>query len=186
MVRGVGTDDFTRPTPCEAWTLEQLLAHMIGQQDGFTAALTDGDAPASAYQPVPFTQDVWAASVDRLLAAFAEADMAAEVIEIEFSPKPLPVPVLVGAQLLDAAVHAWDVARSLGCDYTPSEEVVAAVAEIARPITDDERRAAAGFFGPAVQPSRGETWPAVLAHLGRDHAWQPRAAARQVTARPAG
>ena len=173
VVRTVAASDLERPTPCEGWTLGDLLAHMLGQQDGFAAAVTDGDAPRSAYESVPFTQEAWRSSVERLLLAFAAADLDAEVIEIEFSPRPLPLRVLVGAQLLDAAVHAWDVARSLGRDYTPPDAVVAAVAEVARPIVDDERRATAGFFGPTVGGVSADldSWSDVLAHLGRDADW---------------
>jgi hypothetical protein len=30
--------DLGRPTPCEAWTLAELLAHMTAQHNGFAAA----------------------------------------------------------------------------------------------------------------------------------------------------
>lgn len=172
VVRAVTDADLARPTPCEGWSVADLLAHMIGQQEGFASAVSDGDAPRSAYAPVAYTPDAWRGSVERLLRAFDAADLAAEVIEIEFSPRPLPVDVLLGAQLLDAAVHGWDVARSLGRDHTPSDAVVAAVAEVARPIADDDRRAAAGFFGPAVGGIPDLTmWDGILAHLGRDPSW---------------
>ena len=55
LIRRVTDDDLTRPTPCAAWTLADLLAHMVGQHVGFAAAARDGDAPRSAYAPVPFT-----------------------------------------------------------------------------------------------------------------------------------
>ena len=167
--------DLSRATPCEGWTVADLLAHMIGQQDGWAAAVADGDAPPSAYAPVPFTQEAWRASADRLLHAFDGADLAATVVVRELTPRPLPAPVVIGAQLLDTAVHGWDLARALGRDHTPPEPVVAAVAAVAGPIPDDESRVTQGFFARAVGdgPADLSTWPGVLAHLGRDPGWQP-------------
>src|SRR5690606_28912714 len=89
-VRTVTDADLSRATPCEGWTVADLLAHMIGQQDGWAAAVTDGDAPPSAYAPVPFTQAAWRASADRLLHAFDGADLAATVVVRELTPRPLP------------------------------------------------------------------------------------------------
>lgn len=174
-VRTVTDADLSRATPCEGWTVADLLAHMIGQQDGWAAAVTDGDAPPSAYAPVPFTQAAWRASADRLLHAFDGADLAATVVVRALTPRPLPAPVVIGAQLLDTAVHGWDLARALGRDHTPPEPVVAAVAAVAGPIPDDESRVTQGFFARAVGdgPADLSTWPGVLAHLGRDPGWQP-------------
>src|SRR5690606_42148564 len=95
-VRTVTDADLSRATPCEGWTVADLLAHMIGQQDGWAAAVTDGDAPPSAYAPVPFTQAAWRASADRLLHAFDGADLAATVVVRELTPRPLPAPVVIG------------------------------------------------------------------------------------------
>jgi uncharacterized protein (TIGR03086 family) len=173
VVRGVAEPDLQRPTPCAAWTLGELLAHMVGQHVGFAAAVRDGDAPPSAYAPTAFTPQAWDDSVANLLDAFAAADLDATVVEIELAPTPLPVSRLVAAQFLDTVVHTWDVARSLDLPFEPSGEVADLVARIADGIPDDERRLGAGAaFAPARTASDG-TWQHALARLGRDPSWQP-------------
>ena len=75
--------DLRQPTPCRGWDLAALLGHMAGQNAGFAAAVQGGDADRSAYEPPPITPQTllttWAASVDRVRAAFARADPQAEV-----------------------------------------------------------------------------------------------------------
>ncbi len=169
FVDRITASDLTRATPCADWDLGQLLAHMIGQHRGFAAATRDGTAPVSAYAPVRFTLAEWHRSVDELLAAFDAADLAESVIEVELHPtKPLPMPVIIGAQLLDTAVHTWDVARSVDRTFTPDDELAEAVLKIAEPIPDDELREAPGAAFAHSLPATGSPWERALALLGRD------------------
>jgi uncharacterized protein (TIGR03086 family) len=172
LVARVAEVDLARATPCVGWDLRHLLEHMVGQHVGFATVVHHGAAEASAYRPLPFTAASWATSVADLAAAFAAADLTAEVVEIELHPtRPLPVAVLVQAQLLDTVVHTWDVAAALGEAYEPDGDVVEAVRRIAAPIPDDDRRDQPGAaFARAV--AAGTTpWERTLALLGRDPAW---------------
>jgi len=180
VVAEVTDADLGRPTPCAGWDLSDLLAHLVGQNLGFAACARDGDAPPSAYAPVPFTHEAWLASADELVEAFAGLDLARTVVEVELAPVPLPARVVVGAQLLDSAVHAWDVARALGRDHVPEDAVVAAVLEVALPIPDDERRERPGSAFARAVPDEAEAdgegatdWRRVLRLLGRDPGWGP-------------
>jgi uncharacterized protein (TIGR03086 family) len=170
----VTEEDLGRPTPCAGWNLADLLAHMIGQNLGFAAAVRDGTAPVEVYAPCPFTRQRWERSVSTLVDAFAHADLGGGVVLIEIAPSPLPVTFAVGAQLLDTVVHTWDVARALGTSYVPSPELAAEVARVAAVVPDDGRRL---LPGAAFAPARGEggsDWEQTLARLGRDP--QPRPA----------
>lgn len=171
-VARVGADELGRATPCAAWDLRQLLEHMVGQHVGFATVVRDGAAGPEAYHPLPFTPAAWDQSVEELTTAFAAADLAAQVVEVELHPtRPLPIGVLVHAQFLDTVVHTWDVAAALGETYTPDPDVVDAVLRIAAPIPDDERREQPGAaFAHAVAVT-GSPWERTLALLGRDPAW---------------
>ncbi|MFT3852277.1 MAG: TIGR03086 family metal-binding protein [Ilumatobacteraceae bacterium] len=171
-VARVTDDDLGRPTPCSAWNLGQLLDHMVSQHLGFAAVVRDGAAEPDAYRPVPFTLAAWQASVDSLLDAFAGADLQARVVEVELHPTlPLPIGVLVGAQLLDTVVHTWDIAATLGDTYEPDPQTADVVLRIAEPIPDDDSRDRPGAaFAHALAP--GPTpWARTLALLGRDVGW---------------
>jgi uncharacterized protein (TIGR03086 family) len=166
--------DLRRPTPCADWDLGQLLDHMVGQHAGFATVVRDGAADADAYRPQPFTAASWRRSVEDLLAAFAGADLTAEVVEVELHPtRPLPIAVLVQAQLLDTVVHTWDVAAALGERFDPGPDVAAAVEAIAAPIPDDARRDAPGAAFAHAVPTGDAIWDRTLGLLGRDPDWRP-------------
>jgi uncharacterized protein (TIGR03086 family) len=158
--------DMSRPTPCAGWSLADLLAHMVGQHRGFAAAVRAGDAPAAAFRPVPYDALAWQDSVRELRDAFAAAELTATAVIVELTPTPLPVQQIVAAQLIDTVVHTWDVAQSVGLDFTPPTELVTATAAIAAAIPD---RA----FGPGravaerLPADAGDTWQRTLAVVGR-------------------
>ncbi len=165
-VEEIGPSDLTRPTPCDGWSLADLLAHMIGQHRGFAMAVRGGEAPAEAYAPVRFQPDDWRASVDELVAAFAVADLDRPVVEVELAPVPLPARRVLAAQLIDTVVHTWDIARSLGSDFVPPDELIGVCAEIAAAIPDSAYGAGAAFARRL--PITGDRWAATLALVGRD------------------
>jgi uncharacterized protein (TIGR03086 family) len=167
-VDAIDASDLTKPTPCDRWTLADLLAHMIGQHDGFALAVRAGSAPEATYAPVPFSPERWSSSVATILAAFDGAGIDDTAVLIEIAPTPLPLSLVVGAQLLDTIVHTWDVARSLGRWYEPPDELATAVVELATLVPEDPDRSGSGLpFGPS-RPAVGSPWQRALARLGRD------------------
>lgn len=170
----VGPADLTRPTPCDGWTVADLLAHSIGQQHGFAEAVRTGDAPAEAYRPVPWSRAAWRESVDDLLDAFGGADASGDAHQVELRPgQRIPVRIIVGAQLLDSGVHAWDLAAALGRSYRPSSAIVDVVVAGARRIPDGETRSAGGPFARALRVGADDPWIEALHLVGRDENWTP-------------
>ncbi|MDQ6659282.1 MAG: TIGR03086 family metal-binding protein [Actinomycetota bacterium] len=165
----INETDLGRPTPCVGWNLGRLLSHMVGQHLGFAAAIRDGDAPKSAYLPVRFSRQSWRDSADELIAAFAGADLRGAVLQVELHRKrQLPVTVVIGAQLLDTVVHTWDIARSLGEDFTPSKKLVRPVLRMAEQIPDTGNRDAPGAAFEHALLAADTPWHQTLALLGRN------------------
>ena len=172
VVQHVTDGDLERPTPCAGWTVADLLAHEVRQHLGFAAAVRDGDAPESAYVPVPFSSETWRDSVEAILSAFAGADPDAPVIERELATVPLPLRVVVDAQLLDVGAHTWDLAKGLGHDFTPPDHLAADFLRMAQAIPD--RAYGEGLpFQERLEPE-GTDWEQALRLLGRDPGWSPR------------
>jgi uncharacterized protein (TIGR03086 family) len=162
--------DLRLPTPCGDWDLAALLAHMIGQNAGFALAVERGDADESAYEPPPIAPRTlpatWAASADRVRAAFARADPDAQVNLSELGRK-VTVAQALRMQLLDSAVHAWDVATALGLAYQPSAETAALVLGSAREIAARPGGVPGVFAAPRAEAGR-DPWSDALRLLGRD------------------
>ena len=162
--------DLRLPTPCGEWDLAALLGHMIGQNAGFAATVEQGDAALAAYEPPPVAPQTlaatWTASADRLGAAFAQADPEAKVNLAELG-RQVTVAQALRMQLLDSAVHAWDVAAALGLSYQPSAETVTLVLGFAREIAVRTGGTPGVFAAP--RPEAGlDPWADALRLLGRD------------------
>jgi len=144
IIAGVGPGDLARSTPCAGWDLQALLTHMIGQNDGFAAAVTTGDAPRSAYSRAAVTASdlasEWHRSADRLLAAFAHAHADDEVLLIEINPgSTFPVAAALGMHMLDIVIHTWDVASSVVDEPLRRQPEPAVHEPLQRPLGQVER-----------------------------------------------
>jgi uncharacterized protein (TIGR03086 family) len=172
LIAKVRPEDLGRPTPCEGWDLGMLVAHMIGQNQGFAEALDAGDAPLSAFEPRPVGGGLfraWRASVDRLVAAVAAVSDDRQVRLIEISDEMrFPASVAIGFQLLDTVIHGWDVASGLGQDFRPDGELVTVTLQLARRVPGGEARGRPGAaFAPERAPASDDDWVTALALLGR-------------------
>jgi uncharacterized protein (TIGR03086 family) len=175
LVRGLTPEQLDRPSPCAGWDLRALLAHMIGQNHGFAAAVRGpGGAPVTAFAPRAVADDsvaaAWEESAALVASAFAEAPGERPVLLVEISEERcVPVSMALGFHLLDTVVHAWDVATSLRRPYRPEDDLVEVVSGIAAAVpTGPAREAPGAAFAPTLEaPADADPWTATLALLGR-------------------
>ena len=174
VVAKISAEDLGRPTPCAAWDLGALLAHMAGQHYGFAAAAAGQGGDLAVWRPVPLGDDFvrgYAAAADAVLDAFAQdgvLDRPFEVPEIS-TERAFPGRVAIGFHLVDYVVHGWDVATSIGADWDLPDDVVAATLPLARAVPGGSARELPGAaFAPAL-PVAGDATPMqeILALLGR-------------------
>ncbi|WP_238782767.1 TIGR03086 family metal-binding protein [Streptomyces monomycini] len=169
-------------TPCAAWNLGELVAHMTGQNLGFAAAARGQVTSAADFAPRPAGDAPGAEFADsarRVVAAFAEPG----VLQRRFALPELGPDVTVrarrgiGFHFVDTVVHAWDVARSLGTPVTFPAEILTPALEIARTVPGGAAREEPdAAFGPVRETPAAGTGavPAlgrILALLGRSPAW---------------
>ncbi|MFD0887050.1 maleylpyruvate isomerase family mycothiol-dependent enzyme [Streptosporangium algeriense] len=75
VVAEVTLDDLGRPTPCEGWTVADLLAHMTVRHHGFAAAARGTGADLEVWKVRPLGDDavpLYTRAAEDVLAAFAE------------------------------------------------------------------------------------------------------------------
>lgn len=173
-VKGVGDAQWDLPTPCDQWTVTQVLQHAAGDQLAYHAAITGGDGPAEnpfAPSGAPLADPLAhvAAATEAAAAAWAGIDDAAAVA-VPVPPNTLDAVTGVGACALDAAVHAWDIAKATGQPQPISEAAAAAILAAAKRIVEPLR--AWGAYAPALEPQDGDdAAAALLRYLGRDPEW---------------
>jgi uncharacterized protein (TIGR03086 family) len=169
--------DLARATPCEAWTLAELLVHMTAQHNGFAAAATGDGADLVRWQtgaPAADPVGEYATAAARVIAAFGTPGVLDRDFTLpESSPQlRFPAEQAIGFHLVDYVVHGWDVARTLGLRYDLEPALLAAALPVARSVPDGQNRRRPGAsFAPRVTVTRGSMLDHIVAQLGRRPSW---------------
>jgi uncharacterized protein (TIGR03086 family) len=178
IVSHVTTGDLGQPTPCAAWNLGELLAHMTVQHYGFAAAARGNGADPVVWQtPAPGSDPVaaYAEAVDVVLAAFAEDGVTERQFALpEISAeRTFPGKQAIGFHLVDYVVHSWDVARSIGLPVSLDASVLAIALKIAEAVPAGPARLRPGAaFAPVIEPPEGaDRLDRILMLLGRSPSW---------------
>jgi uncharacterized protein (TIGR03086 family) len=182
VVRQVQVTDLARPTPCEGWTLADLLGHMTVQHHGFAAAARGEGADLKHWEFVPAGADAvqqYLAASEEVLAAYAELDdglgIPFDLPEFKIDPPRFPARVAIGFHFIDYVVHAWDVAATLGIPFELRPELEEDAVRITLAVPNGDNRTADGSaFVPALDiPDDASALDKVLLYLGRTPDWRP-------------
>src|SRR3954447_19623635 len=134
------TSDLTLPTPCSAWNLGDLLAHMEDSLEALGEAAELGRVKVSE---VADPQDA-GRTIDRLVQR-ACATRAAWLHRLTSAPISVgdlalgrDTLAMVGA--LEIAVHGWDVAQAVGHDRRIPEDLAARLYPVATVVVTPRER----------------------------------------------
>ena len=170
--------DLGRPTPCGAWTLRELLDHMITQHYGFAAASSGQGGDPRIWLTVHPDDPIadYDAAARHVIAAFARPGTLERSFELpEISPTAFPAAQAISFHFVDYVVHGWDVARALDVPFELGPDLAEAALVVARRVPDGENRLGEkAAFRPSVpSPPDGAALDQVLAALGRSPGWRP-------------
>ena len=179
LVNAVRDDQLGDPTPCPKYTLGDLLQHVRGLAEAFTAAGRK-EQPSGGSQPPPqgdasLLSADWRGEITDWLGRLVDAwsDPAAWEGTAWIAGFEAPASAVGLTAANELVVHGWDVARASGqgillddAALSPSREFVAMMSG---PGSDEARGDA---FGPAVPiPDGASALDEVVAGNGRDPAW---------------
>jgi uncharacterized protein (TIGR03086 family) len=178
LVFGVTPADLAKPTPCEGWSVRDLLAHMTVQHDGFAAAAAGDGADLAHWQPREAGADPaeeYATAAGRVLAAFAaDGALGRKFALPEISPVlRFPAAQAISFHFVDYVVHGWDLARSLGRDFELAPATLEVALVVARAVPDGQaRRRGLMPFAPGVPAAaQAPLLDQIVARLGRRPQW---------------
>ncbi|MGI5154442.1 TIGR03086 family metal-binding protein [Microbispora sp. CA-102843] len=170
-VAGVGGEAWDAATPCEKWSVTQVLQHAAGDQIAYAAAITGGPWPSEdPFSPSGRIEgDPGAhltAALDASAGAWATVDDDAEQVPVPLPQGPMPAWLAAGACALDAAVHAWDIAMATGRPSPLTSEMARPLMDVATRIVEPLR--AYGAYAPALEAGdEADDVTRLLAYLGR-------------------
>jgi len=162
VIGGVKAEQHSDKTPCTEWTVGELLEHMIGVVAGLGAAAAGEPPAAFVLSDDPAGQFKSAAA--SAMAAWRQPGVLDRIVDA--GPGPMPGSVLASINLIDTAVHTWDLASATGQSRELPTPVALAATEASRAIVNDELRT--GRFAPEQPaPDAGTATERLVAFLGR-------------------
>jgi uncharacterized protein (TIGR03086 family) len=148
VLGAVTPQDWATPTPCEGWTVRDLVVHVVGGT-AMSVALLDGATSDEAYallqtdvlgdEPV----DTFRAAQGELVARFRALDDLSMIVHHMVGD--IPAAMLLGFRIGDLTLHSWDLARAVGADESLDPALVEAVWEAVAPM--GESIGETGVFG---------------------------------------
>lgn len=176
LLGGVTDDQLAARTPCEAWTVGDLLDHLVGLTVAFRDAATKTTGPTTGTgppEPAAAHLDAdWRSRLPEQLDALVTAwrDPAAWEGTTEAGGVTLPGAVAGQVALNELVVHSWDLARATGqpfeCDPRSTETIFALLSQSAGEDGGE------GLFGPVVQvPPGAPLLDRAIGLSGRDPSW---------------
>lgn len=114
-VEGVPDDSWSSPTPCEEWTVRDLLAHLVDVHGQFQSLVGRvlADHPSVEEDPV----GAWVAVRDQMQADLEDPAKLDEEYDGRLGRSTFGRSV-DGFVCFDLVVHGWDLARATGQDET--------------------------------------------------------------------
>jgi len=146
--------DWDRPTPCDDWDVQTLVAHVVTGEALVARLLREGGSWDTEVDPSILGLDPMAAWRGTALAALnaASADGVLDALH-PHSLGDLPGGVVVGFRVTENLAHGWDLARACGCDAELPESLAERCLDFWLPLAGSD--AMADLFGSPVLPPEG-------------------------------
>jgi uncharacterized protein (TIGR03086 family) len=169
IVDRIAGDQLELPTPCDGWSVHELLNHVVGG-NYWAAELANGKTIAEVGDRLDgdtLGADPHAAYRESARLAGAAFDAAGAMdAPCAVSYGPVPGSVYCGHRIVDVVIHGWDLARATAQDTTLDPELVDAIAAIVAPQIDMLN--GSGMFGTTVTVgAHADAQTRLLALLGR-------------------
>jgi uncharacterized protein (TIGR03086 family) len=171
VVNDVSDDQMGNPSPCEGWTVRDVLNHITGGATMFAISAEQGSVPDEELGRLMGGDNLgddpkgaWAAAAQRAMLAFEQPGALEKTVKLPFGE--MPAGVALNIAVFDVLTHALDIARASG-QRVEDTELIETALEFGRQMIGPELRIP-GVFDPE-QPVAGTAPPEdrLLAFAGR-------------------
>ena len=174
LVAAVPDDALGRPTPCERYTVGDLLDHIAGFAVAFTAAARKTPLDGAASGDAGNLASDWRERIPRDVIVTGEAwrDPEAWAGMTAAGGVDLPGDMAGVVALDEMVIHGWDLAKATG---QPAGYEGPGLESVYEAVSHFRSTGAEGLFGPAVEvPEDAPLFDRILGLAGRDPEWAPR------------
>ena len=156
VVDSLKPDQMGNDTPCEGWTVRDVVNHITGGATMFAISAEQGNVPDEQIGQLmggdnvgDDPQGAWARASKRAMTAFELPGAMEKIVKLPFGE--MPAGVALNIAIFDVATHACDLARATGQQVSDTEMLEGAL-DLGRQMVGPDLRAP-GIFG-AEQSSR--------------------------------
>lgn len=172
VVDNIEPQQLDDPSPCDAWTVREVLNHITGGAEMFALCVREGSVPEAALGELMTGDrlgDDYKGAFHRAAAAANEAfgtpGAMDRIVRLPFGE--MPAGMAVNIAIFDVTTHAWDLAKATGQSTDLDPEIAAVAYQVAQAMLSDDMRAT-GRFGPAVDvPADATAADRLAAFTGR-------------------
>ena len=157
----VGDDDLDTQTPCEDYTVAQLVEHLLGSMKGL-GSMAGADVQLSESGSV---ETRVADAAQQALEAWAGRGVEGTV---DLGGQQLPAGLAAGILSLEFLIHAWDVATATGGKVEVSDEVTTHVLEVAHQLISPAQREGGSFAAAVEVGADAHVLDRLIAFSGRE------------------
>jgi uncharacterized protein (TIGR03086 family) len=171
LIEAVPDDALDRRTPCEAFSVGDLLDHVGGMALAFTAAAAKTPLEGAASGDAARLGPDWRTRIPRDLLALAEAwrDPEAWTGMTGAGGVELPGEVAGAVALDELVIHGWDLAKATG---QPAGYDGPGLESVHGMVKQFREAGIEGLFGPEVAvPADAPLLDRILGLAGRDPGW---------------
>lgn len=163
----VEDSDWAAPTPCPAWSVSQLLNHVVAtltKFSDFAEGQTDAPPTPSGDLLLPDPASAFAAARRRAVKAWTIVDLRRSC-RLPFGHFSAAQAAAIAA--FDVLLHAWDVAQAVDIPVKPpSQRLLAVASSVAERLVTAEA-IADGFYVRPEAMRDGAGWEDLLRRTGR-------------------
>jgi uncharacterized protein (TIGR03086 family) len=169
LIGGTRSDQLSNPTPCDKWTVRDLINHFVGGGHMF-AMLYRGEPLPDMSGPVPDmvgpdpAASAHAARTD-FDAALAEPGVMDLTVHLPIGSVPAPVGLQIAT--FDVLVHCWDLATATGQQFDPPADLVANAQNYAQQLLPPAARDGDTFKTEVIPPASASPLAKLAAYTGR-------------------
>ena len=169
LVDHIDQTQLNGPTPCDRFTVHDVLDHMIVLGSSF-ASMFRGETPPEITAPAVYGRTPapeFRKAMDALFDAIRSEGAMERIIDSPVGA--MPGETFARLVALDGVVHGYDLSKATGLPYVLSSEVVDAIDGFARAALTDDLRNDAGdpFSYPTAAPDDATPIERVAAFTGR-------------------
>jgi uncharacterized protein (TIGR03086 family) len=163
VASAIRPDQLGLPTPCDEWTVQEVLDHLVGGTSYLTAAIKGLEVPRVDSGA---TADDLHEGVTVCLELLADPQALGSTCSSPLGTEWTVAEATAGTSM-DLLVHTWDLAAATGQDVALDPVVLEACIGMFLPHMPEMGRAA-GIVGPAVEvPSNASPQQLLLGAMGR-------------------